>query len=326
MTFCYSGYINAGVRRAALLLALLLANASLLAQSLQRGDVVFQPQVLASVDTTPRGPGQLSHFSADAERRQDLPPSVGTSQGVLASAAGRMLVVQGTTIALSLDGSTVADRIALPTNTNLGELVRNRAGDLFVAETSGSASGIAARLFRIDANGDVTATYQIPFARGFSPRGPAHIELLADQCTLLYTLGSDVLSVRRVFRYNVCAGRALSDFAALEGYVPYAGGIRQLPSGDVLVATGLDVRRFTSAGTQIASYPIPAVAIALTPDANGFWAVSPYELLRIDFERPVYIAARVRIPSPFYSGALGVVGEWRAGSAPARTRSVRSRS
>lgn len=147
-----------------------------------------------------------------------------------------------------------------------------------------------------------------------------HIELLGDQCTLLYSVAN------RVARMNICTGAALSDFAAL-GAGQSAGSIRQLPSGDVLVASGSAIVQFSAGGSMLRSYPFDGVTrIALTPDGSGFYAfaiVNGKPALRFyDDGRDIPIGnPGMNDPSVAQQADdLVVVEEWRAATQPGQRR------
>jgi hypothetical protein len=206
--------------------------------------------------------------------------------------------------------------------TDLGEIAPMRSGNFLVAERS-SAN---AKLIEFNMRGRV-AEYAFP--------GATHIELQNDQCTLLYTRGENDAAVHR---FDLCTRKQLSDFAALQPG-QYAGSIRQLPNGDVLVANGNAVLHFTQTGSLLRSYPLPNVThIALTPDASAFWAAGVYEsageLRRVDLQSPFLTHGPVPLGNPGMRSIyvqveatdLVVVGEWRASTPPAtqpRSRSAR---
>ncbi|HJQ40144.1 MAG TPA: hypothetical protein VKB93_23615 [Thermoanaerobaculia bacterium] len=192
---------------------------------------------------------------------------------------------------------------------DLGEIAPMRSGNFLVPEIHGT------KLIEFNARGVVTE-YAFP--------GATHIELLADQCTLLYTRGDGDAAVHR---FDLCARKSLPDFAALQPG-QYAGSIRQLPNGDVLVANGNAVLHFTQAGSLLRSYPLPNVTrIALTPDASAFWAAGVYanagELRRVELQSPFLAHEPVPLGNPGSQSIyiqveatdLVVVGEWRASAA-----------
>jgi hypothetical protein len=193
----------------------------------------------------------------------------------------------------------------------LGEIAPMRNGDYLVPEQS--ATG--AKLIEFNLQGRV-AEYAFP-----NGAGAEHIELLGDQCTLLYGAGN------RVARMNLCTGAAMSDFAALPAD-QMVGSIRQLPNaGDVLVASGSAIVQFSAGGAMLRAYPFDGVTrIALTPDGNGFYAAG------VSGEKPVlrvYGAPKdIPIGNPGMNDSatalaaddLVVVGEWRAATQPSKLR------
>jgi hypothetical protein len=199
-------------------------------------------------------------------------------------------------------------------DAELGEIAPMRSGNFLVPERAAFA-----KLIEFNLNGRVA---EIPFPNSI---GSLHIELLGDQCTLLYSVAN------RVARMNICTGAALSDFAALAAGET-AGSIRALPNGDVLVASGNAVVQFTAAGALLRTYPFAGVThIALTPDGGGFYAggVSAGKATlrfygppkEIPLGNPEMTDAFV----PEQADDLVVVGEWRAATAVPikRLRAVR---
>ena len=188
----------------------------------------------------------------------------------------------------------------------LGDIAPMRNGDFLVP------SGL--KLIEFNVHGRVR---EIAFPNVVAPE---HIDLLGDQCTLLYDAGN------RVARMNICTGAALSDFAALDAGKS-AGAIRALPNGDVLVADGSEVLRYTADGALLNAYPFAGVThIALTPAGDAFYAGAVdagNAILR------VYGTGRdIPIGNPGMTDAfvpeavddLVVVGEWRAATAAPKQR------
>jgi uridine phosphorylase len=147
--------------------------------------------------------------------------------------------------------------------------------------------------------------------------GAQHIELLADQCTLLYTSGDAA-----VHRFNICSSEVQSDFAAL---IPgeSAGAIRQLPNGDVLVADGSAILQFDARGSLLYSYQFPGVThLALTADGANFWAAGVFlDKAELRLFSPITRQSQSiqfgndemqTIIVPVAVTNLAVVGEWRA--------------
>lgn len=318
-------------RVAGLTVLVLCVAASAQAQSLlARGDVLVQvSEPDASVHMTPSESALLA-YRTDGTKKTQLPVALETRSALFAPAPDRLLVSQVSSVAVSNDAATIAARhLAAANVTDLGEIVAMRSGELLVAERNGRSAGHPPRLLRFNASGEVLRVYELELIRRGNyytwSAGPAHMELLSDQCTLVYTLGFDP-DRRRLMRYDVCAGRTMPDLFALPSSY-YSGAIRQLPSGDLLIATYGDVRRFGSDGTLRETYPVPAVRLALTADAGGFWAADYWTLHRVDFVRPALIAERIALP--LFRGfapevrALAVVDEWRAATRFIKRRPVR---
>lgn len=217
-------------------------------------------------------------------------------------------------------------------NAELSEIAPSRAGRYLVAERFGGDER-GAKLIEFDANG-VIGEYRFPDVESQGRAvGARFIELLADRCTVLYTNGDDDPRRSRVGRMNLCTGEA-GDFAVLNPG-DYGGAIRQLPSGDVLVANGHAILRFTRAGVLIGSSEFPgATHLALSPDARTLWAAAvesnmaelrEYDLFgnwrSIALDGPGTVSSYV----PIEVANLVVVGEWRAASTVQRERAVRRR-
>ena len=195
----------------------------------------------------------------------------------------------------------------------LGEIAPMRSGHFLLPDD--------AKLIELSLQGVVR---EIPFPNGV---GAAQIELLADQCTLLYGVAN------RVARMDICTGEALSDFAAMP--IGTVRAIRKLPNGDVLVANGSAITQLSADGAFVRLYPFDGVThIALTPDGSAFWAAgadagqgrlryfaagSYGEGQEVRFDN----AATRSVPADAVDDLL-VVGEWRAAAPPLiRVRAVR---
>ena len=197
-------------------------------------------------------------------------------------------------------------------DAELGEIAPMRAAGMFLVPERGTSG---AKLIEFNLQGRIA---EVPFPNG---AGATHIELLGDQCTLLYGAGN------RVARMNICSGAALSDFATLAAD-EVVHTIRQLPNRDVLVANGNAVLQFTADGALLRSYPFPGVThIALAPDGTFFWAAGvaagKAELRRYDGEAteiPIGNPEMRSILVPLQADDLVVVGEWRAAAQPAKVR------
>ena len=156
-------------------------------------------------------------------------------------------------------------------DAELTEIAPMRAGHFLVAERSSDRTR-GAKLIEFTVQGRV-AEYRFPeLVVNDKALGAMHIEVLADQCTILYTLGNDDPRGNRVRRMNICTGQAESDFAPLIAG-EYAGSIRQMANGDVIVANGFAILRFNSNGSLLRLYGFPGVThVALTSDGDAFWA------------------------------------------------------
>lgn len=222
-------------------------------------------------------------------------------------------------------------------DAELSEIAPMRSGNFLVAQRRTTLDRDA-KLIEFNARGKV-AEYRFPTLPDRSANvslGAMHIELLADQCTVLYTLGADEWTeTRRVRRMNICTNEPQPDFATLPSG-PYAGAIRQLPNGDVLVANGTDVLHFTPEGALRRMDYFPGVThIALTTDGAGFWAAGVHLgqgfLRSVDLRSPFAAPTSIQIGNDGFSSVfapvetndLVTVGEWRAGAARAKARAAR---
>jgi hypothetical protein len=226
--------------------------------------------------------------------------------------------------------------------TDLGEIAPAGDGRYLVPERW-NARAAGAHVLEFDANG-LLRRHRLPEVDEPGTGrviGARHIELLGDRCTLLYTSGFDGPSPNRVRRMDLCTGTALPDFVQLP-YGQYAGVVRQLPGGDVLVANDTEVLQFDGGGKLRHAYPFEQVRhIALTPDGKSFWALGlpsePYMpseaqgMLRLyDLSAPFVVSPAFPVinweangPRPTELTDLAIVGEWRAAVARSRTRSIR---
>ena len=200
-------------------------------------------------------------------------------------------------------------------DAELTEIAPMRSGNYLVSERR------SGKLIEFNLGG-IVAEYLFP--------GATHIELLYDQCTVLFTSGDDDPNGNRVGRMNICTGVPLTDFATL---IPghYAGSIRQLPNTDVLVANESAVLQFNRFGSLVHTYPYPATHLGLTPDGSGFWASGTVDglpnLLRFDPNAPHAEPQSSRIDMGTRPALtireLVVVGEWRSALRPVKGRALR---
>jgi hypothetical protein len=223
-------------------------------------------------------------------------------------------------------------------DTELSEIAPMRSGNFLVAERSADAAH-GAKLIEFNLQARVA---DFTFPQLLDPMtnralGAMHIELLADQCTVLYTLGNDDPAGNRVRRLNICTQQPQPDFASLVAG-QYEGAIRQLPNGDVLVANGSAILQFSAQGALLRSYQFPGVThLALTPDGSAFWAagvaLGTEYLWYFDPSTPDGHPKAVQfggpgsmtIMVPLDISDLVVIGEWRAALTSTRPRAVRRR-
>lgn len=315
------------LRRGALLLFLLSSIAvPAAAQPFHRGEVVFQTEGDSSINAWWFTPGPWTCCATPAGGAiliDKLVPYVGP--GHLISPSSNVILFHDRHTVSWWDG--IPQYFELPgkgyndiftDDAELTEFALLRSGHFLVAETPNDRG---ARLIEFDLNGRIAE-------QAFG--GARHIELLADQCTLLYSNDDP-----RVRRFNICTHQQETDFVTL---LPdeNAGAIRQLPDGDVLVAAGHAVLDFRADGSFWMLYPIAGVThIALTPDGQSFWAAAAQigkpVLEHFDpvaaTEQPIEIGnPEMRPPASATAITdLMVAGEWRASMVPARSRGARRR-
>jgi len=224
-------------------------------------------------------------------------------------------------------------------DSDLAEIAPARFGHFLVAERWNTPD-VGAKLIEFNFAG-VVAEYRLPTIPDPAHNrvlGANHIEVLADGCTVLYTLGLDDPNPGRVHRFNICTGAAEADFLVPPSTLEFAGAVRQLPNGDVLVATGKSVRELTPQGVVAYEWAFENVThLVLTPDGLGFYAAGVHHQPN-DF-RFYNLFARGDPPKSIATGnpemktlmvpdqmlELQVVGEWRAAVVTMRTRAVRRR-
>ena len=197
----------------------------------------------------------------------------------------------------------------------MGDILPMRSGD-FLSMEALSDNPFSLRLVKFAASGQVLDVMEVPSNVPQLLMDYTRAELLADQCTVAWKGRGHT---GRVHAFNICTKQVVPDLVVLPAAVRRMGSIRQLPNGDLLIATSDDVRRYSKSGKEVAVYRVPALLLALTPDASGFWATSasfPYEVYRVDFATPETIAYRKPL-NTVRATALAVAGEWRASLQPA---------
>jgi hypothetical protein len=293
-----------------LLLALTLPAA---AQPLVRGEVIIETVEHSAFGTTQyhlfsHTPGQLFAFPTVFG---DLPFEI-AGPAPLRAAGNSLFLGDGRTIYFWRGAELVP---VLQDGNEISEIAPMRNGNFLAAARFGPA------LIEFNLGGRVRE-HDFP--------GAEHIELLADQCTLLYSRGSLGDAVHRM---NLCTGEQLADFATLG--TGYAGAVRQLPGGDILVADGRGVSRYTAHGSFVRFYAFSgATHIALIANGTAFYAAGIAEgigeLRTFDVDHPAHVQTVVlagprshRLVRTDRVTDLMVAGEWRASAPAARRRSVR---
>jgi hypothetical protein len=227
----------------------------------------------------------------------------------------------------------------LSSDVDLAEIAPARSGNFVVAEQWNTPE-VGAKLVEFNLGGAV-AEYNLPTIADVAHNrvlGAHHIEVLGDGCTVLYTLGHDDPNPGRVHRFNICTGAAESDFWVPTVSTEYAGSLRQIPNGDVLVAFGTGIRELTLQGVPVHEWAFAGVThLALTPDGHAFYAAgldhqkADFRLYQLDTPSdppqliPLGNPEMQSLLSPAEILELVVVGEWRAVGVTARTRAVRHR-
>lgn len=224
-------------------------------------------------------------------------------------------------------------------DVDLAEIAPARSGSFLVAE-QWNTPDLGAKLIQFNLAG-VVAEYRLPTIVDVAHNrvlGANNIEVLSDGCTVLYTLGHDDPNPGRVHRFNICTGAAESDFSVPTVPAEYAGSVRQIPNGNVLVAIGTGIRELTLQGVPVHEWAFPgATHVALTPDGHAFYAAG-VDHQKVDFrvyqlDSPNDAPKLIPIGNPEMQSLLYptkmiqlvVVGEWRAVGVTSRTRAVRHR-
>ncbi|MEO6488246.1 MAG: hypothetical protein ABIO78_09945 [Thermoanaerobaculia bacterium] len=148
-----------------------------------------------------------------------------------------------------------------------------------------------------------------PFSTG-APYG-AQIDLAADQCAVYFPLSRDPRGapIRQINRFNVCLGTALPPLTA---GVPLSnsGGLRLLPSGEILITNSAGVHLLTSDGALTRTYPLPdARYLAIAPTAEAFWVTVDRTASLIDLASGATLASLTAADAII---GIAVMGEPRA--------------
>ncbi|HYI10899.1 MAG TPA: hypothetical protein VEK57_17700 [Thermoanaerobaculia bacterium] len=132
-------------------------------------------------------------------------------------------------------------------------MVANAAGELFVVVEQLPTG--ASHVLRITQTGELLATYPLPTPEGHY----TGMDLAADQCTLFVSSAGSVVSgfdVGAVWRLNVCTGA--SDLLIFTTTGEYGfSDVKVLEGGDLLVAEGSALVRYTAAGVPVGTIATP---------------------------------------------------------------------
>ena len=147
-------------------------------------------------------------------------------------------------------------------NCNPYAFAFDRAGRIYVGQADCTGD-----IRQFDASG----VFQTAFDVAADVRGSARIDLASDGCAMFYTSQGP-----NVKRFDVCSNHQLPDFNAAPITSGYAGSLRILPDGGVLVATANDVARLDSGGRLVRTYDAPGepdlwIGLDLVGDGT-FWA------------------------------------------------------
>ena len=295
-------------------LLFLLATPLLFAQPLESGDLLIASRQRPPFDGVPID-SAFAVYGPDGVLKRNLPAEWGFCRGLFVEESRSNIACARSSELITLDANgTLLDEL-LNGYEHLASVLITSDGTIIAAEQT---AAVAPRLVVIRPGGAVVE-YELPPASPVYSLGVMSMDLLPDRCTVVYTIGSHyAVDFRRVARFDICTGRALPDLFRLPESAILAGGIRVLPNGEILVATGYDIRRYDSVGQEKGIYYGPAQEIALTPDGGGFWAASGSKLLRFSLASPFSVGAPVTVQ--YSIEAIGVVNEFRAAAVQAGPR------
>ena len=149
-----------------------------------------------------------------------------------------------------------------PFDTHPTGCVFDAVGNLYTGEADGGN-----RIRKWSSTGTLLGTWQ-PVTGSL---GVVSLDVAADQCTILYTIGDSAIK-----RFNVCTNSQLPDLINTLPIRCFALQ-RLLGSSDLLVACSYEVDRVDAGGNLVQVYPkdpqqISALyAVSLDPDGQTFW-------------------------------------------------------
>lgn len=214
------------------------------------------------------GDGKIEHFSSTGVLLDTLDGGTGgTDTGMAFDPAGDLYSTQfdANTVVKFDDQGDLLGTFGGAYNAHPETMVRDNAGDFYVGQADGSH-----QVLKFNASGTLLAS----FSPAVQDRGTDFIDLAADQCTLFYTSGGNLIK-----RFNVCTNTQLPDFVTLP--VPVSYGLRILANQDVLVAglssTASAIFLLSPTGALLRTYTLPDASttalfpVALDPDQSAFW-------------------------------------------------------
>jgi uncharacterized repeat protein (TIGR01451 family) len=192
--------------------------------------------------------------------------------GMAWDAGGRLLVTDGSAGQLDrLDSCGQPAGALVPgTNTRPTDVVFDFAGNLYVG-----FDDVTNNVWKYDARGNLVAQYTVA-SEGI---GAYFIDLAADQHTLCYTSFGAAVK-----RFDLEAQQQLPDLVT---NLVYAGGLRLLPDGGLVVAAYGGLQRLDAEANVVWNSSVPGVnvwySVKLDPDGRTFWSVaSPNQVYHFD--------------------------------------------
>ncbi|HET6511392.1 MAG TPA: hypothetical protein VFH43_04325 [Candidatus Kapabacteria bacterium] len=212
--------------------------------------------------------GTVKRFSPSGSLLQTM------STGQFGYVTGMAFDVSGNLYATNFSASCVSKFDNFGTNLSSNYLSSNGSTPesmLFDADGDMYVGWLGSGIRKYDASGTLLASY--PGAGQVD-----WLDLSSDQSTMLYTREGTT-----IYRYDVSTDVAMTPLVA-SGPAGNYFALRIVPStGDVLVAAGANVYRFSSAGSLVATYTGPSISgtndggffsLNLDPDNTTFWVGS----------------------------------------------------
>lgn len=184
--------------------------------------------------------------------------SSGQMYVVAATPGGRFIGIRATGPGTEELVSVRPDRPPVPLGTVAIDgrpeaMVANAAGELFVLVVQPVAG--TGHVLRITQTGEILATHPLPDAEGQY----TGMDLAADQCTLFVSSAGSVVvgfHVGAIRRLNVCTGVSTPLTFNTTGEYGFSD-VKVLEGGDLLIAEGPQLLRYTAAGVEIGTIATP---------------------------------------------------------------------